>query len=230
MNNIVSILNGQPLTTTLAVAKGVGYEHATVIRLVRDNAGDLEEFGLLDFESESTGGRPTEFALLNEQQATLLMTYMRNSEIVKEFKKRLVKAFYEMAKGQAPKSFSEALRLAADQAEKIEQQQKELESTKPKVEFHDRVSLSDESISVADAAKLLGTGRRRLFSLLRQIGWISKRNEPYQAKIEQGYLDVKLGKYEHPQNGLQQSVTTLVTGKGLTKLQKIVSDKSKSVA
>jgi hypothetical protein len=33
---------------------------------------------------------------LNEQQATLLMTYLRNSEKVRNFKKRLVKEFYRM--------------------------------------------------------------------------------------------------------------------------------------
>jgi len=34
--------------------------------------------------------------ILNEQQATLLITYLRNTEPVKEFKKNLVKAFFEM--------------------------------------------------------------------------------------------------------------------------------------
>ena len=33
---------------------------------------------------------------MNEQQATLLITYLRNTEPVKEFKKNLVKAFFEM--------------------------------------------------------------------------------------------------------------------------------------
>lgn len=34
--------------------------------------------------------------MLNEEQATLLMTYMRNSEITRKFKKELVKQFYAM--------------------------------------------------------------------------------------------------------------------------------------
>lgn len=87
----------KPLTTTLAVAKGIDKPHASIIKLIRTHRKDFEEFGLLDFKSESNGGRPTEFALLNEQQATLLMAYQRNTAIVRKFKISLVKAFYEIA-------------------------------------------------------------------------------------------------------------------------------------
>jgi hypothetical protein len=44
------------------------------------------EFGIVDLKSTSkmgTGGRPVECADLNEQQSTLILTYMRNSEIVR---------------------------------------------------------------------------------------------------------------------------------------------------
>lgn len=74
---------------------------------------------------------------------------------------------------------------------------------------------------MAQAAKILGTGQRRLFAFLRQQHWVSRHNEPYQAKIEQGLLDVKISDWSHPTQGLQKSVTTLVTGKGLSKLQLI---------
>ena len=99
MNAIVTIINDTPVTTSLAIAEGTENDHASVIKLVRAYQSDLEEFGLLDFKSESTGGRPTEYAILNEQQSTLILTYMRNSEIVRAFKKRLVKSFYELAHG-----------------------------------------------------------------------------------------------------------------------------------
>lgn len=114
--------SGELVTTTLAIAGGVEIEHASVILLVRKYLSDLAEFGLVDFKSESSGGRPTEYALLNEQQSTLLITYMRNSEIVRKFKMRLVKAFYDSrAEIKLPSSFAEALRLAADKAEEAEQ-------------------------------------------------------------------------------------------------------------
>ena len=87
MSNIVSIICGQALTTTITVSEGVSRPHESILKIIRVYRSDFEEFGLLDFKSESTGGRPTEYALLNEQQATLLLTFMRNIGVVKEFKK-----------------------------------------------------------------------------------------------------------------------------------------------
>ena len=46
--------------------------------------------------SPSESGQNVRDYILNEQQATLLITYLRNTEPVKEFKKNLVKAFFEM--------------------------------------------------------------------------------------------------------------------------------------
>lgn len=236
MNSIVTLNDtGCPVTTSLAIADGVGNPHSSVIKLIRQNTSDLEEFGLLDFKSESTGGRPTEYAMLNEQQSTLLLTYMRNNDVVREFKKRLVKAFFELAQQrQAPAvenlSRLEILQLAMQSEEerlRLEQEKRllehQLEEEAPLVAFAKQVEIAQDAISVAQAAKILGTGQRRLFAFLRQIGWVSRRNEPYQTKIEAGYLDVKLGSWEHPNHGLQQSVTALVTGKGLAKLQKLWS-------
>lgn len=230
MSNIVSIVNGEALTTSTAIAEGVGNPHATVIKLIREYASDLEDFGLLDFKSESTAGRPTEYALLNEQQATLLMTYMRNSDIVRQFKKRLVKAFYEMASDKKPMSTLELIdmmrdteikRIAAEEAQR--RLSAELDIARPKIAFHDSVTQSEDAITVAEAAKILNTGRSRLFAFMRHKGWVTRKNEPYQMRIEQGYLGVKLSSFEHPDNGLQKSVTTLITGKGLARLQKIYS-------
>jgi phage regulator Rha-like protein len=90
----------EPVTTTAIIAFETRNEHASVIALVRKYQKDLEEFGRVRFEIEpfatNGGTQHREIAILNEQQSTLLLTYMRNSDIVRAFKKRLVKAFYEM--------------------------------------------------------------------------------------------------------------------------------------
>lgn len=90
MNFIYRCYN-ELVTTSLAIAKGTENQHKSVIQLIRNNISDLEEFGSLAFEmrvmrEDGRGGEPTEYALLNEQQATVLITFMRNSEIVKSFK------------------------------------------------------------------------------------------------------------------------------------------------
>ncbi|WP_139413571.1 Rha family transcriptional regulator [Bartonella mastomydis] len=102
MNNLVTINNdGIIVTTSLKIAEGVGNTHKTVIQLVRNNRKDFEEFGSLGFEiqvskKDGKGGQKREVAILNEPQATLLMTYMRNNDTVRAFKKALVKAFYDL--------------------------------------------------------------------------------------------------------------------------------------
>lgn len=71
---LVALSQGQPVTTSLAIAEGVGNPHSSVIKLIRQNTSDLEEFGNIGFEiqnSTSGAGRPTEYAILNEQQSTL---------------------------------------------------------------------------------------------------------------------------------------------------------------
>lgn len=236
VTNIVTVTQGKPVTTSLTIAEGVQRPHKNIIELIRENISDFEAFGPVAFETRKGKSLPqggfakaTEVAVLNEHQATLLITFMRNIGVVKEFKKRLVKAFFEMrdelerrnAHFAIPQTMPEALRLAAELAEKVEVQSAQILEFKPKAEFYDQVAVAQDAISVGEAAKVIGTGRRRLFQFMRHHGWVTRKNEPYQSKIEAGYLDVKLGSWEHPDHGIQQSVTTLVTGKGLTKLQRL---------
>ncbi len=107
--------------------------------------------------------------------------------------------------------------------EKVITLENKVEELAPKARFHDEVAVAPDAISIAQAAKTLNTGRNRLCSFMRQQGWMTRHNEPYQDKINSGLLDVKISKFMHPENGLQQSITTLVTGKGLTKLSKLLS-------
>lgn len=95
--SIVIIKDGDAVTTTLAIAEGTLNDHASVIALTRKYQSDLEDFGEVRFEIRlNPQGSPTEFAILNEPQSTLLLTFMRNTDIVRAFKKKLVREFWEM--------------------------------------------------------------------------------------------------------------------------------------
>jgi phage regulator Rha-like protein len=68
-------------------------EHRSIVRLIKNHKDTLEEFGVMGFEitkPDSKGGRPKTTYLLNEEQATLLTTFMKNSTKVVMFKKKLV--------------------------------------------------------------------------------------------------------------------------------------------
>ena len=95
-----SNLNEEPFTTSKVIAECGNVEHHTVTKLIQTYESDLEEFGRLRFEIEplkTKGGvQNTKYYKLSEQQATLLITYMKNTLTVRKFKKDLVKQFYIM--------------------------------------------------------------------------------------------------------------------------------------
>lgn len=91
----------EPYTTSEIIAECAELKHDTVQSLIRNHKDDLEVFGVFGFEIRkpskgSLGGRPRKIYHLNEQQATLLITYLDNTKPVREFKVALVKAFFEM--------------------------------------------------------------------------------------------------------------------------------------
>ena len=99
----------------------------------------------------------------------------------------------KVARPSIPQTYAEALRLAADQADKIEAQARRLEIAAPKEEFFDRVMSSDRTISMNDTAKVLNfpdMGRNRLFAFLRASKVFDSENIPYQAFIDRGYFRV----------------------------------------
>lgn len=104
MNELVYLTSNteEPFTTSEVIAECSGVQHHTVTRLIQQHEKDFEEFGLLRFEIDAVktpGSRGTKYTKnykLNEQQATLLFTFLRNTPVVIEFKKTLVRQFYEM--------------------------------------------------------------------------------------------------------------------------------------
>ncbi len=127
MSEIVTLHHNEPMTTSLAIADGVEMEHKSVLQLIRSHVEDLAEFGGVAFEMrpfETNGGKQwRDVYFLNEQQSTLLITFMRNSPVVIAFKKALVRAFFELrSRASAPtiQRFSDpALLIPSHEADKI---------------------------------------------------------------------------------------------------------------
>lgn len=103
MKDLVFMKGNEPVTTSLIIADGTGNEHKSIIRLINEHKAHFERWGKIyfsDFKSlnknDDLRGRPTKVAYLNEQQATFLITLLRNNDIVLEFKSELVDRFYKM--------------------------------------------------------------------------------------------------------------------------------------
>jgi anti-repressor protein len=129
----------------------------------------------------------------------------------------------EQAHQQIPQSFSEALRLAAEQAEKIEEQQKQLKEQAPKVLFAETVIGSQSSCLIGELAKLITQkgyeiGEKRLFKWLRENHYLGTRGEyyniPNQQYIEQGLFELKKGTRSGNGGVMHTTITPKVTGKG----------------
>lgn len=235
MNELVTIVGGQPMTTSLAIADGVQHEHRAVLKLLRDHLSDFEDFGRVAFEVrpfETAGGvQQREIAMLNEHHATLLITFMRNIGPVKEFKKRLVAAFFKMSQELAgqrfkvPQSFPEAMRLAADLAEQKAQAEQQLAIAAPKAEALDRISAGDEAMTMTEAAKVLGIKREKLTNWLHANGWVYRQNGrwvAYQQHIENGRLQYKEATYTDQKTGQEcHAPYCYILPKGMTKLATI---------
>ena len=90
------------LYTSDIIADCAGVQRSTVSRLVRKHQKDLEEFGFVGFEIRANetvrGIREEKLWHFNEQQATLFITYLQNTEAVRAFKKNLVREFFAMRK------------------------------------------------------------------------------------------------------------------------------------
>ena len=117
---------------------------------------------------------------------------------------------------QIPKTFAEALRLAAD----LEEERQKL---LPKADQFDKFISGENYQDMNTAAKALGWGRNKLFAELRERAILMSGNRPYQRYIDAGYFVVK----EKPINmggTVFNKPQTYVTAKGLSWLERVLSE------
>lgn len=89
-----------PFTTSDVIAEYAKIANRSVYLLIEKHVKQLEKFGRVSFEMRplQTKGGIQEIKIyhLNEQQATLLITFLKNTEPVIQFKVELVQQFYAM--------------------------------------------------------------------------------------------------------------------------------------
>ena len=108
--------------------------------------------------------------------------------------------------------------------ERSKQLKQKIENDKPKTIFADAVATSSTSILIGDLAKIIkqngvDIGQKRLFSWLRENGYLIKRkgadwNSPTQKSMEMELFEVKETAITHSDGHVSVSKTTKVTGKG----------------
>ena len=90
-------INEVPFTTSKIVAENGKVKHHALQTMISKYQSDIEEFGKLSFEMRPLpSGQSEKVYHLNEQQATILITYMKNTLPVRKFKKALIREFFRM--------------------------------------------------------------------------------------------------------------------------------------
>jgi phage antirepressor YoqD-like protein len=155
--------------------------------------------------------------IVTEYQLIKRDTYVVVAQLSPEFTARLVDRWQELENQQMPQipqTLSEALRLAADQAEQIERQNLLIEQQRPKVEFVQRYVEAGTTKSLRETAKILKVPERAMIDCLVGDGLLFRQSGnllPYQKYHAKGLFDVKTGTTEHGHNYTQ----TRVTSKGI---------------
>ncbi|MGQ3384457.1 Rha family transcriptional regulator [Glutamicibacter sp. TV12E] len=175
------------------IARGADVEHRAVLQMITKHQLKIERFGTLAFEMRKSGGQPTRIALLNEQQATLLMSFMRNTDQVIDFKVNMVDAFFAMAEQLKTQQFDPAnlsridilqLAMAAEQENQALRAQAELDA--PKVGYFDSMVADNDFHLLRSVASNLAVGERDLRLALKYAGWIY--SDSYRRRTSKGEI------------------------------------------
>ncbi len=170
-------------------------------------------------------GKAEHIYILSERGYAKLVKIM-DTDKAWEVYNHLLDEYFQLREGTGmsiemviPKDYPSALRALADAAEKNMELTAKIETDKPLTEFALAVSESEDFVTVGAYAKLLhdrdsiDIGRNRLYGWLREHGYLTDRNEPYQCHVSAGLFALKLKKRNR-----NIYPVTLITGKGMVKL------------
>lgn len=195
---------------------------------IRDRIKKYDFIESQDFTTilaKSNGGRPSiEYFISIDMAKELSM--VENNEKGRQARRYFIECEKKAKAISLPQNFAQALRLAADQQEKIEAQKKLLVEQKPKVEFAEAVMESSTTFDMGKVAKILnidGLGRNNLITFLRGKGILQKNNAPYQRYVDRGYFKIVESKY-YVNNEPKVGHKTVAFQKGIDYIRKIVTN------
>ncbi|WP_068318990.1 Rha family transcriptional regulator [Polycladidibacter hongkongensis] len=159
--------NTQITMSSKEIAERCNKQHKNVIRDIEKMLDDLSE-DRLKFEhisKDSYGRDQKSYLLPKDLTLTLIAGY--NVKLRKAIIDRWQELEEQAAQGfKVPKSFKEALRLAADLAEQNEKQQQQIEASKPAVDFVERYVDTSGLKGFRDVCRMLNASERQFKQML----------------------------------------------------------------
>lgn len=230
MNTIVAPGNTVTMSSR-EIAELTGKQHQHVVRDLKRMLIDLgfnaSTFGRIYHDGMNR--KQTEYVLNQDLVITLLSGYSA------PLRYRVVTRLRELENVSRhvaiPQTLPDALRLAADLADKNGELQRVIEKQAPKVAAITRLAAAGGAICITDAAKQLGLAPARLFSWLEQHRWIFRRHGckrwvAYQPRITSGHMTHKVTALKpDPETGIERAAfDPMVTPKGLTRLAELLQE------
>lgn len=115
-----------------------------------------------------------------------------------------------------PQTLPEALRLAADLADKNAALEKKAKEDAPKVEFCDKVVADNDAMTITRAAKVINYPPRKLKDYIRQIGWLYANSDtPMQSTITSGYMVLRFAHWTDNEGNAVEKPYAHITNKGI---------------
>lgn len=236
MNNLIKVsetINAKETMNSLQIAELTGKQHSNVMRDIRNILEQLEDRRQFNFELSSRtqhmpngGSKEVSCYILTKKDCLLLASgYDANlrAKIINRWEElEIEKRFGNFV---IPATFSEALMLAAKQAEEIEEKNKLLLEQTPKVEFYNAVTGSEDTIDMRTVATVLnmGIGRNKIFEVLRDKRVLDRKNMPYQKYIDLGYFRTVETQYTKSDGTNCINIKTVVFQKGLDFIRKTLT-------
>lgn len=176
-----------------------------------------------------TLGGPQEIRIVNESGLYSLMFRSRKPEAV-AFRKwvtsEVLPAIRKTGGYNLPGTYVDALKALVAAEEEKQVLALENAELRPKADFHDAVTASDDVTQLATACQVLDLpfGRNTLFQRLRNRGVLisggDRHNLPKQRFVEQGLFTVKESSYLDEDRQVHVRFTTYVTQKGIQWLRR----------
>lgn len=194
MNDLVIMKDKQAVTSSLQVAEVFDKQHKHVMEAIKNKLNSAEnsaQYNSMFAEGvyKDKSGKSNPMYYMNRDGFSFIVMGFTGHK-ADSFKLQYIKAFNEMeqqVKFQVPATLPEALRLAADQAEKIS-------ALQPKADYTDKMLANPGLETISVIAKNYGYSTREFNKLLNGLGIQYKQGKTwllYAKYQDQGYTHVE---------------------------------------
>lgn len=221
MNTIATLANNGPVTMSSREIADLLEKQHSHLKISAERLAEKGVIGTLATREFTHNGNVYTEYLLNKRDSLILV-----AQNCPEFTARIVDRWQELEAAQAPalpKTFAQALRLAAEQQERIEAQQLKIEADRPKVAYADALLNSDGTTLVRDVAKTLGVGPVKLHKALKEKGVILGNNAPAAEYVQKGYFVETTSVYKTKTAGDRIAHAARVTGRGIEFIRRFIA-------